>query len=298
MPRDSLLQRTATADAFDHDPLHVLYMLQGNDGGSIAKRDELVRTKASTEKVDPELLRQSLWTVCALSREPLQVPVASDPLGRLYNKDAVVQHLLQRHQQDSGPSNIGDPIPHIRGLRDITELNLTHNTLYRPPSPTSSSVERSAYPFMCPLSSKQMDGKQRFVYIATCGCAMSATGLRATVAASTASDASRPDDRPCPVCGKMFSAAGLTKGKQVEAGGCVVTLNPNATEEHEMREAMLRARAEQAAARKKAKARTADQEGERSAEDKVEKKRRKAEKKAERSARLAAPTAALAAEQS
>ncbi|CDS81932.1 related to Protein C20orf43 [Sporisorium scitamineum] len=275
----------------------------GNDGGSIAKRDELVRTKASFEKVDPELLRQSLWTVCALSRRPLEAPIVSDPLGRLYNKDSTVQHLLQRSQNDSSSSKTADPIPHIRGLRDITELNLTPNTLYRPPSPTTSSNQHSVYPFMCPLSSKQMDGKQRFVYIASCGCAMSATGLRTTVAASEASK-DRPDDKPCPVCGKPFNAAGLAKGKQPEVGGSVVTINPSEAEEAEMREAMEKARAEQAA-RKKAKARTADQalekgkaqEGDAS-EDKAQRKRRKAERKAEKSARIAALTAELAAEQS
>lgn len=264
----------------------------------------MVRTKASFEKVDPELLRQSLWTVCSVSRRPLQVPVASDALGRLYNKDAVVQHLLQRHQQEpSSSSKPVDPIPHIRGLRDITDLNLTPNTLYRPPSPTTSATDHSVYPFMCPLSSKQMDGKQRFVYISSCGCVMSFTGLRTTVTASKAIDEARPDHKPCPVCGKEFNAAGLAKGKQVEVGGSIVTINPNEAEEAEMREMMERTRAEQAAAKKKAKARTADQAAEkdgRNGEDeasKAEKKRRKAEKKAERSAKIAALTAELAAEQ-
>ncbi|CBQ70114.1 related to Protein C20orf43 [Sporisorium reilianum SRZ2] len=275
----------------------------GNDGGSISKRDELVRTKATSEKVDPELLRQSLWTVCALSRRPLEAPVASDPLGRLYNKDSIVEHLLLRSQKDAS-SKLTDPIPHIRGLRDITELNLTPNTLYRPPSPTATTDQHSVYPFMCPLSSKQMDGKQRFVYIASCGCAMSATGLRTTVAASEASDKDRPDDKPCPVCGKTFNAAGLAKGKQAEVGGDVVTINPSEAEEAAMREAMEKARAEQAA-RKKAKSRTAEQALEKgkaqqgdAGEDKAERKRRKAERKAEKSARIAALTAELAAEQS
>ncbi|EST07154.1 Replication termination factor 2, RING-finger [Kalmanozyma brasiliensis GHG001] len=263
----------------------------GNDGGSIAKRDELVRTKASLEKVDPELLRQSLWTICSLSRQPLSPPVASDPLGRLYNKDAIVQHLLLRHSEAS--SSKLDPIAHIRGLRDITDLTLTPNTLYRPASPTTAaSDEHSVYPFMCPLSSKQMDGKQRFVYIVGCGCVMSATGLKSTISASE-------EETPCPVCSKPFNAAGLLKGKQ-EATGSVVTINPAREEEEDMREAMEKARAEQAA-KKKTKARTADQAAEKgTAQDdaeKAERKRRKAERKAEQSARIAALTAELAAEQ-
>ena len=264
----------------------------------------MVRTKAAHEKVDPELLRQSVWTVCTLSRQPLEPPVASDALGRLYNKDAIVEHLLQRTQNDptsssspSSPSKTADPIPHIRGLRDITELRLTPNTLYRPPSPTVSTDLHSPYPFMCPLSSKQMDGKQRFVYISTCGCAMSATGLRATITASQTDN-----HAPCPVCSKPFNAASLSKGKQPEAGGSVITINPSEMEETEMREAMERQRVKQAA-RRKDKKRTADQalvKGEaqkrQQAEDKSERKRRKAERKAEMSAKIAKLTAELAAE--
>ena len=254
-----------------------------------------MRTKASFEKVDPELLRQSLWTVCSLSRKPLTPPVASDPLGKLYNKEALVEQLLSRHVHDASSSARPDPIAHIRGLKDITELRLSPNALYRPPSssPTSSSDGGSVYPFACPLSGKQMDGKQRFVYLATCGCAMSLTGLHVTLDASDAP----PEQTPCPVCGETFNAAGLAKGKQPEAGGSVVTINPSHVEENEMREALNKARAVQAS-KKKAKTRSADQTHVKDdANADADKKRRKAEKKAERSAKIAALTAELAAEQ-
>lgn len=219
----------------------------------------------------------------------------------------MVTHLLERHQNGSSASSTKaiDPIPHIRGLRDITQLKLTPNTLYRPPSPTRSSNEYSVYPFMCPLSSKQMDGQQRFIYIIDCGCVMSATGLRTTVAAAKPSQPipNRPEHKPCPVCGKAFNAAGLAKGKQPEVGGSVVTINPSDAEEAEMRAAMENARAEQTK-KKKAKTRTADQAIEsggldsgHAKEDQAEQKRRKAERKSEMRARLAALTAELTAEQ-
>lgn len=253
------------------------------------------------QKIDPELLRQSLYTVCSLSREPLSPPVASDALGRLYNKDAVVQHLLSRHQSSSCTSAPLDPIAHIRGLGDIIELKLSPNTLYRPPSATAPAVttEGSVYPFMCPLSSKQMDGKQKFVYIANCGCVMSAIGLRTTVAASKATDESKSDYRPCPVCSTEFNAGGLAKGKQPEIGGSIVTINPGAEEEAEMKEAMEKKRAQEKSNKKKAKARTAEEARDGGqAEDKAEKKRRKAEKKRqETSAKIEALRAELAAEQ-
>ncbi|SPO29893.1 related to Protein C20orf43 [Ustilago trichophora] len=277
----------------------------GNDGGSIAKRDELVRTKASFEKIDPELLRQSLWTVCSLSRQPLSPPVASDPLGKLYNKDALLSHLLSRHEASASSSstNSVDPVPHIRGLKDITELKLTPNALYQPPAPGSSNDGASVYPFACPLSDKQMDGKQRFVYISTCGCAMSATGLKTTIGATP----EEPEETPCPVCAKPFNATNLVaKGKAAEtatSARSVVTINPSTEEEIQMREALEKTRTQEASRqkqkKKKDKARTADEASGKDGvdEEKEKKKRRKAERKAEDSAKIAALMAEVAAEQ-
>lgn len=235
----------------------------------------MVRVRTSSTKVDPELLRQSLWTLCSLSRAPLTPPCASDALGRLYNKDALLTHLLDRH---SSPSSTPIPIPHIRGLKDIVELKLTPNTL-----------AEAVFPFQCPLSGKQMDGKQRFVYLRTCGCAMSATGLRTTITTSEAL---------CPVCSTPFDGEWLGKGKE-KVGGDVVTINPGKEEEAEMREVMERTRAEERDRKKKSKVRTAEEaEGKKGKgeEEEKERKRRKAEKKAERGAKVAALTAELAAE--
>lgn len=40
----------------------------GNDGGSIAKRDDLVRTKAKAEKADERNRELARWALCALSK--------------------------------------------------------------------------------------------------------------------------------------------------------------------------------------------------------------------------------------
>ncbi len=234
--------------------------------------------------------------------------IASDALGRLYNKDAVVSHLLSRHQAQTLKSEaVADPIPHIRGLRDVVDLNLTPNTAYRAASPTtsagssepSSSTSSSVYPFMCPLSSKQMDGKQRFVYISTCGCTMSYTGLRTTLSTSTNATSAEKAVAPCPVCNIPFNAASIaTKGKkEPEAGGDVVTINPSESEQAGMREAMELKRAAEKAEKsggkknkKKEKSRSAEDDGE-----EASRKRRKADKKAmERSQRIAELSAELA----
>lgn len=37
--------------------------------------------------------RDVQWSTCALSSQPLQPPIVADYLGRLYNKEALLQHL-------------------------------------------------------------------------------------------------------------------------------------------------------------------------------------------------------------
>ena len=71
----------------------------GNDGGSIPTRRELVKSSAaalSTTQVKEIQTEQQehYWSTCALSHQPLRLPVVSDALGTLYNKDAVIDYLL------------------------------------------------------------------------------------------------------------------------------------------------------------------------------------------------------------
>ena len=40
--------------------------------------------------------RQTKWSTCTLSGQPLQPPLAADMLGSLYNKEAVLEFLLGR----------------------------------------------------------------------------------------------------------------------------------------------------------------------------------------------------------
>lgn len=89
---------------------------QGNDGGSIAKRDDLVRTKAAAEKQDQDEVRHILWTACRLSKNPLREPVLADSLGQMFNKDAILECLLRR---SAGAATDHDTrtAGHIRGMK-------------------------------------------------------------------------------------------------------------------------------------------------------------------------------------
>jgi len=107
----------------------------GNDGGSIPKRIELVKEKKKEVRPDQTALKIAIWFFCALSKvcitfnlmvlqnvcivssgfhdthircahfalkSLLQDPVVICALGKLYNKDAVLEFLLNREAYGDG----------------------------------------------------------------------------------------------------------------------------------------------------------------------------------------------------
>ena len=99
----------------------------GNDGGSIPTRGELVRTRSPPPRMDPVLQLVALWYYCALSAERLRAPVVACELGRLYNKDAVIKHLIERNMGEgsssssSSSSSSRGATEHIRRPKDVTD---------------------------------------------------------------------------------------------------------------------------------------------------------------------------------
>ncbi|KAJ1823641.1 Replication termination factor 2 [Coemansia sp. RSA 2671] len=155
----------------------------GNDGGSIPRRNEMVREKKRDEKADRKNQAIAQNYFCALSKLPLQEPVVGDELGRLYNRQAVLEYLLDRTVYGDGHS-----ICDIQSLKDVKTLNLTPN-----PSKKSSSLGQPAAQFVCPITMKEMNGNSGFEFIWSCGCAFSAQARREL-----------PDSATCIVCDQAF----------------------------------------------------------------------------------------------
>lgn len=94
----------------------------GNDGGSIPLRRELVKSKPKQEQRDEQNVLRALWLFCALSKvssrrckqivrsiadkvlhqNPLAAPITADPLGKLYNKQSIIEFLLDREKFGDG----------------------------------------------------------------------------------------------------------------------------------------------------------------------------------------------------
>uniref|UniRef100_A0A6A7FWW2 Replication termination factor 2 n=2 Tax=Hirondellea gigas TaxID=1518452 RepID=A0A6A7FWW2_9CRUS len=145
----------------------------GCDGGTIPKRDELVRTKKKAEQKDRNSQRSYLWRYCAVSQTLLQTPVVACELGRLYNKEEIIKRLLNKTQD---ASNMG----HIRGLKDVKQLNLSINPAYDSDEQLQGgqSVEGIKAPWICPLAGIEMSGKYGFCFSWSCGCVFSTRAMK------------------------------------------------------------------------------------------------------------------------
>uniref|UniRef100_A0A182PQ35 Replication termination factor 2 n=1 Tax=Anopheles epiroticus TaxID=199890 RepID=A0A182PQ35_9DIPT len=137
----------------------------GCDGGTIPRRDELVRLKKKPEQKDKDAERQFRWKHCSLTQQRLQQPIVMCGLGRLYSKQNVIEALLEKEKMT-------EACAHIKSLKDIKNLNLTANPAYDETKDDKSS------PYICALIGLEMSGQFRFVALWTCGCVFSERALK------------------------------------------------------------------------------------------------------------------------
>nr|XP_020485023.1 replication termination factor 2 [Labrus bergylta] len=149
----------------------------GCDGGTIPKRHELVKGPKKVEKVDKNAELAARWKYCALSQEKLKRPIVSCELGRLFNKDAVIEYLLDKTAERP---NV-EAVAHIRGIKDIKELNLTDNPVWegeRRNTKGDRYEDVHCGMFICPVVGLEMNGKHRFIYLQSCGCVFSDRAMK------------------------------------------------------------------------------------------------------------------------
>ncbi|XP_028854424.1 replication termination factor 2 isoform X2 [Denticeps clupeoides] len=149
----------------------------GCDGGTIPKRHELVKGPKKVEKVDRDAEIAARWRHCALSQEKLRRPVVACELGRLYNKDAVIEYLLDKSAERPNT----EVASHIRGIKDVKELNLTDNPAWegdRMNTKGDRYEDVHCAMFICPVVGLEMNGKHKFCFLLTCGCVFSERALK------------------------------------------------------------------------------------------------------------------------
>ena len=81
----------------------------GCDGGSIAKRSDIVKHKKEKKEGDKTELNRIKWTCCSISKEVLKEPIVVDLAGNLFNKESLINCLLGK--------NIPEAFSHIKSLK-------------------------------------------------------------------------------------------------------------------------------------------------------------------------------------
>lgn len=152
----------------------------GNDGGTIPSRSEILNFNGG--KIDDPKARNASvkqlarWktigrlTHCHLTGQKLVSPIVSDCMGNLYNKEAILEALLDKK-----------PPEHVRSLKDVVDLKI------------ELDVDQGV--IVCPVSGKYdlqncSSDRLRFCYLVPCGCVMNRSALDELLKGSK-----------CPVCG-------------------------------------------------------------------------------------------------
>jgi len=167
----------------------------GCDGGTIPTRDEMVRTKKKKPKAEREIANSAKWNHCHLSQQALIKPVVADLLGFLYNKDALIEFLLERAKYEHGPQ-------YVKSLKDVKELSIVANPGYSAnKQETSNNMNGlNTSPWICPISGVEMNGMYKFCYLFSCGCSF---------AQKTIKTISQAGEMKCLKCDKPYTSNDL-----------------------------------------------------------------------------------------
>ncbi|RNA40280.1 RTF2 -like protein [Brachionus plicatilis] len=211
----------------------------GCDGGTIPRRDELVRTKKKKAVASKEVKAGARWNYCHLSQLPLQKPVVVDQLGNLYNKDKLIEYMLDRSKYENGPE-------YIKNLKDIKELNLTPNPSFdsnkQENGDESNTINKTQW--ICSITGLEMNGSFKFFCLFSCGCVFSERSYKSI----------NPTSLKCIRCEKSYSENDL------------IILNPT-EEELDINLNKMKARKEAIAKSKAEKAKTSTKDNQKCSED-------------------------------
>lgn len=129
------------------------------------------------EKVDKDAELVAQWNYCTLSQEVLRRPIVACELGRLYNKDAIIEFLLDK----SAEKALGKAASHIKSIKNVTELKLSDNPAWEGDKGNTKGdkhddLQRAR--FICPVVGLEMNGRHRFCFLRCCGCVFSERALK------------------------------------------------------------------------------------------------------------------------
>ncbi|KAF2500282.1 DUF602-domain-containing protein [Lophium mytilinum] len=152
----------------------------GNDGGSIPTRRELVReaakalTTTQVKEVQTEQ-QEYAWSTDPISRKPLSRPVVSDSVGKLYNKDSILEYLLP--SDDSAAKAEAEKVldGRVKSLKDVVEVKfeVAEGKMER----TNGDLGRTER-WLCPITNRELGPGAKAVYLVPCGHAFAGSVVK------------------------------------------------------------------------------------------------------------------------
>jgi hypothetical protein len=144
----------------------------GNDGGSIPTRRELVKEAArnpttSELKESQQEQQEYHWTTDPISLKPLAQPVVSDSGGKLYNKDTILEYLVEGTRKEEADSITKGA---VKSLKDVVEVKLEVD------EDATAKAKREVW--RCPVTGDKLGPGSKAVYLVPCGHAFSGTAIK------------------------------------------------------------------------------------------------------------------------
>jgi len=132
----------------------------GNEGGSIPKRSEVVRTKKIQKNIERVQKARAHAQLCALSKEPLRKPLVICRRGLIYNKESLIKRLIEK--------NVPTEFRHIRKLsKDTRPVTMDEEQVKQ------DDKNETNFTLTCALSSTLFSGLAQFYVAWGCGCVLS-----------------------------------------------------------------------------------------------------------------------------
>ena len=151
----------------------------GNDGGSFARRSEVVKQRKRKQKIDKHNLAQARARVCALSKEAFKAPLVVCKRGLVYNKEEVLKRYFEKM------------IPYeFRHIKKISKDTVNVNKL--------SITDDKETMLQCAVSQIPFNGLSQFTIGFKCGCIISELAEKELSAG--AEESKEEDSKLCSAC--------------------------------------------------------------------------------------------------
>ncbi|TKA31976.1 hypothetical protein B0A50_01221 [Salinomyces thailandicus] len=144
----------------------------GNDGGSIPTRRELVKEAARNPTIAEVKESQNeqqayQWSTDPISRKPLAQPVMSDANGKLYNKDTILEYLVEGARKEEAERITRGA---VKSLKDVVEVKFDVDE--------EGTAKTDHQVWKCPVTGDKLGPGSKAAYIVPCGHAFSGSALK------------------------------------------------------------------------------------------------------------------------